>query len=194
MSVNEAAAESVNCAFVRMSTSVGLDKVIDMAQKLGMRPNVAGRQPVNDWDVLTFTLGVISITPLEMANIDGDDRGRRHPPRPGLRTKGGGSGRQGRVRRDRATRHPGAGPRRRQLRGEHPPRSPRRARVAPREAKGSRATTRSARRARTTTRSALRSSEGPPISCRSSGTESPSRTCPAPASGPGSRTRSGGTS
>jgi membrane peptidoglycan carboxypeptidase len=52
-----------------MSTSVGLDKVIDMAQKLGMRPNVAGRQPVNEWKVLTFTLGVISITPLEMANI-----------------------------------------------------------------------------------------------------------------------------
>jgi penicillin-binding protein 1A len=62
-------AESVNCAFVRLSTSVGMDKVIDMAQKLGMRPNVAGRQPVNEWKVLTFTLGVISITPLEMANI-----------------------------------------------------------------------------------------------------------------------------
>jgi membrane peptidoglycan carboxypeptidase len=52
-----------------MSTSVGMDKVIDMAQKMGMRPNVAGRQPVNEWKVLTFTLGVISITPLEMASI-----------------------------------------------------------------------------------------------------------------------------
>src|SRR5438093_4950953 len=69
MTVDKATADSVNCAFVRMSTGVGLDKVIDMAQKMGMRPNVAGRQPVNEWKVLTFTLGVISITPLEMANI-----------------------------------------------------------------------------------------------------------------------------
>src|SRR6266516_5367280 len=69
MTVDKATADSVNCAFVRMSTGVGLDKVIDMAQKLGMRPNVSGRQPVNEWKVLTFTLGVISITPVEMANI-----------------------------------------------------------------------------------------------------------------------------
>ena len=82
MSVDDATAESVNCAFVRLSTSVGLDKVIDMAQKLGMRSDVAGRQPVNDWDVLTFTLGVISITPLEMANIASTiaDGGIRHDP------------------------------------------------------------------------------------------------------------------
>jgi penicillin-binding protein 1A len=69
MTINQATAESVNCAFVRLSTSVGLDKVIDMAQKLGMRSVVPGRQPVNEWRVLTFTLGVISVTPLEMANI-----------------------------------------------------------------------------------------------------------------------------
>jgi penicillin-binding protein 1A len=69
MTVDKATADSVNCAFVRMSTGVGIDKVIDMAQKMGMRPNVSGRQPVNEWKVLTFTLGVISITPVEMANI-----------------------------------------------------------------------------------------------------------------------------
>jgi penicillin-binding protein 1A len=69
MTVQRATTGSVNCAFVRMSTSVGLEKVIDMAQKMGMRPNVVGRQPVSQWRVLTFTLGVISITPLEMANI-----------------------------------------------------------------------------------------------------------------------------
>jgi membrane peptidoglycan carboxypeptidase len=82
MNIDEATAESVNCAFVRMSTSVGMDKVIDMAQKLGMRPSVAGRQPVNDWRVLTFTLGVISITPLEMANITATiaDGGIHHDP------------------------------------------------------------------------------------------------------------------
>ena len=82
MSVDQATAESVNCAYVRLSTSVGLDKVIDMAQKLGMRPSVAGRQPVSDWDVLTFTLGVISITPLEMANMASTiaDGGIHHDP------------------------------------------------------------------------------------------------------------------
>jgi membrane peptidoglycan carboxypeptidase len=82
MSVDQATAESVNCAYVRLSTSVGLDKVIDMAQKLGMRPSVAGRQPVSEWDVLTFTLGVISITPLEMANMASTiaDGGIHHDP------------------------------------------------------------------------------------------------------------------
>src|SRR5262245_44709823 len=69
MTIDKATADSVNCAFVRLSTSVGLEKVIDLAQKMGMLPNVSGRQPVNEWRVLTFTLGVISITPLEMANI-----------------------------------------------------------------------------------------------------------------------------
>jgi membrane peptidoglycan carboxypeptidase len=82
MNVAQATAESVNCAFVRLSTSVGIDKVIDMAQKLGMRANVAGRQPVNEWKVLTFTLGVIAITPLEMANITATiaDDGIHHDP------------------------------------------------------------------------------------------------------------------
>jgi membrane peptidoglycan carboxypeptidase len=69
MTIDQATAQSVNCAYVRLSTSVGLDKVIDMAQKLGMRSAVPGRQPVNEWRVLTFTLGVVSVTPLEMANI-----------------------------------------------------------------------------------------------------------------------------
>ena len=68
--VREATTGSVNCAFVRMSTSVGLDKVADMATKLGMRPNVDGRQPYDEWSrVLTLTLGVISVTPVEMATI-----------------------------------------------------------------------------------------------------------------------------
>jgi membrane peptidoglycan carboxypeptidase len=68
-SLDQQTTGSVNCAFVRLSTSVGMEKVIEMAQKMGMRPVVAGRQPVNQWRVLTFTLGVVSITPLEMANI-----------------------------------------------------------------------------------------------------------------------------
>jgi membrane peptidoglycan carboxypeptidase len=82
MTVQDAATGSVNCAFVRMSTSVGMDKVVDMAQKLGMRATVAGRQPVNEWGVLTFTLGVISVTPLEMATIASTiaDGGVHHDP------------------------------------------------------------------------------------------------------------------
>jgi membrane peptidoglycan carboxypeptidase len=68
--IDEMTTGSVNCAFVRMSTGVGLDKVADMAQKMGMRSVVAGRQPTSQWSrFLTFTLGVVSITPLEMANI-----------------------------------------------------------------------------------------------------------------------------
>src|SRR5262249_55668238 len=69
MTIDQATAESVNCAFVRLSTSVGLDKVVDMAQKMGMRPLVAGRQPVNEWRVRPFPPGGISVTPPAMANI-----------------------------------------------------------------------------------------------------------------------------
>jgi penicillin-binding protein 1A len=68
--VRAATTGSVNCAFVNMSTSVGLAKVAEMATKLGMRPNVDGRQPYDEWSrVLTLTLGVISVTPVEMATI-----------------------------------------------------------------------------------------------------------------------------
>jgi penicillin-binding protein 2D len=68
--IQSATTGSVNCAFVRMATGVGMDKVAEMAQKMGMRGVVAGRQPVEQWArFLTFPLGVVSITPLEMANI-----------------------------------------------------------------------------------------------------------------------------
>jgi membrane peptidoglycan carboxypeptidase len=82
MTVQAATTGSVNCAFVRMSTSVGMEKVIAMAQALGMRPTVGGRQPVNEWRVLTFTLGVISVTPLEMATVAATiaDGGLHHDP------------------------------------------------------------------------------------------------------------------
>ncbi len=122
MTIQAAATDSVNCAFVRMSTSVGMEKVIDTAQKMGMRPNVAGRQPVNEWRVLTFTLGVISITPLEMASIASTIGGGWRPSRPRVRAEGGRARRQDRVRRDGPARHPGPRPRRRRLRGQHPAR------------------------------------------------------------------------
>ena len=87
MDVDQATAESVNCAFVRLSTSVGIDKVIDMAQKLGMRPNVGGRQPVT-----SGRSHVHARRHLDHAARDGehhrDHRRRRRPPRPGVRVEG----------------------------------------------------------------------------------------------------------
>lgn len=70
VTVQEATTESVNCAYVRLATSVGMDKVVQMAQLMGVRPTVSGRQPANQWArALTFPLGVISVTPVEMANV-----------------------------------------------------------------------------------------------------------------------------
>jgi len=70
MTVQEATTESVNCAYVRLSTSVGMDKVVQMAQQMGVRSDVTGRQPATQWArALTFPLGVVSVTPVEMANV-----------------------------------------------------------------------------------------------------------------------------
>ena len=134
-----------------------------MAQKMGMRPNVAGRQPVNE-EVLTFTLGVISITPLEMANIGSTIAGGgiHHDPIFVQKVVGA----DGKVVFDETGR-----PGERVLdpdvvRGEHPPRPARSRRHRRRQ--GDPGPWRSGRRARTTTRSAPRSSRGRPTSCRSS--------------------------
>lgn len=82
MTLQQATTGSVNCAFVRAAASVGLDKVADMATKLGMRANVEGRQPFDQWAVPTITLGVISVTPVEMATIAATiaNGGERHDP------------------------------------------------------------------------------------------------------------------
>ena len=65
---------SVNCAFVRMATSVGYDKVIDMAVKMGLRPVESPEDPrplTSEWgSILTLTLGVVEATPLEMVTVD----------------------------------------------------------------------------------------------------------------------------
>ena len=80
--LQDATTGSVNCAFVRAAASVGLGKVADMATKLGMRQDVDGRQPFDDWAVPTITLGVISVTPLEMATVAATiaNGGERHDP------------------------------------------------------------------------------------------------------------------
>jgi membrane peptidoglycan carboxypeptidase len=70
VTVQDATTESVNCAYVRLSTSVGMEKVVQMAQQMGVRPNVSGRQQATQWArALTFPLGVVSVTPVEMANV-----------------------------------------------------------------------------------------------------------------------------
>jgi len=66
MTVRAATANSVNCAFVRLSTSVGLPKVIEMAHKLGVRTD----DPDQLRPFLTLTLGVIESTALEMVTVD----------------------------------------------------------------------------------------------------------------------------
>ncbi len=82
LSLRQATTGSVNCAFVNASGSVGLDKVADMATKLGMRPNVDGRQLFENWAVPTLTLGVISVRPIEMATVAATlaAGGERHDP------------------------------------------------------------------------------------------------------------------
>jgi membrane peptidoglycan carboxypeptidase len=67
-------AGSVNCAFVRLATSVGYDKVIEMATNLGLRPVDDPEDPrplTSDWgSILTLTLGTVETTPLEMVTVD----------------------------------------------------------------------------------------------------------------------------
>jgi membrane peptidoglycan carboxypeptidase len=68
--VQDATTESVNCAYVRLSTSVGMEKVVQMARQMGVRSDVTGRQPATQWArALTFPLGVVSVTPVEMATV-----------------------------------------------------------------------------------------------------------------------------
>ncbi len=62
MTLRSATAHSVNCAFARLELGVGLDKVIDTAEKMGITQKTL--KPI-----LTLTLGTIESTPLEMATV-----------------------------------------------------------------------------------------------------------------------------
>ena len=55
-------ADSVNCAFVRLSTSVGQDRVMEMAHKMGITQQRL-------FPHLTLSIGDIEATPLEMATV-----------------------------------------------------------------------------------------------------------------------------
>jgi penicillin-binding protein 1A len=81
--VREATAASINTVFVQLEQDAGITNVANMAKKLGVggawySPTVQG---------LTYTLGVLSIAPLDMASAYGvfANRGLRAPATPILR-------------------------------------------------------------------------------------------------------------
>jgi len=60
MTLTQATTKSVNCAYARLGVMVGLDKVVDMAVKLGLPRNRLDAYP-------SISLGAEEATPLEMA-------------------------------------------------------------------------------------------------------------------------------
>jgi len=63
MSLLDATANSVNCAYIRLGVDVGLPKVVDMAHRLGIPAGVKlGSTP-------SVSLGTYEVTPLEMASV-----------------------------------------------------------------------------------------------------------------------------
>ena len=90
----------MNCAFVRLATSVGYDKVIAMAHAMGVTKD-------NLLDILNLTLGYPGAEHRDHGVGDGHHRQRRHVPRAVRDPEGRRARRQGRVRRER-TRDPGA--------------------------------------------------------------------------------------
>ncbi len=60
MSLTDATAKSVNCAYARLGLEVGLDKVVDMANRLALKKQKPQAYP-------SISLGAQETTPLEMA-------------------------------------------------------------------------------------------------------------------------------
>lgn len=60
MSLADATARSVNCAYVRLGQAVGLDEVVDTAHAMGIRTAL-------DPDVFSLPLGSMEVSPLDMA-------------------------------------------------------------------------------------------------------------------------------
>ncbi len=65
MDLWEATAGSVNCAFVRLSTSVGQARLIKLAHQMG----IAQTRPAPTDQFLTLSIGTVEATPLEMATV-----------------------------------------------------------------------------------------------------------------------------
>jgi len=78
MTMAAATAGSVNCAFERMAATIGFNKVIEMAKRLGLGQNP--RYPIEN--VATLPIGVEEATPLEMASAYATvaNDGIYHPP------------------------------------------------------------------------------------------------------------------
>ena len=73
-SLSSMIASSINCAFVRLGLIVGLDKVVDVAHRMGV---------TSDLDpVPSISLGAEEVSPLDMASAYGvlADNGVRHAP------------------------------------------------------------------------------------------------------------------
>jgi penicillin-binding protein 1A len=63
MSLLDATANSVNCAYIRLGVDVGLPKVVDMAHRLGIPATVKlGTTP-------SLSIGSYEVTPLQMASV-----------------------------------------------------------------------------------------------------------------------------
>ncbi len=67
MDLWEATAGSVNCAFVRLSTSVGQARLIKLAHDMGIEQ----ARPAPTDQFLTLSIGTVEATPLEMATVMG---------------------------------------------------------------------------------------------------------------------------
>ncbi len=99
MTMSQALAESPNTAFVALEDQVGLDKVTDMAVKLGLRGYLLDAGAVDrafagtgtDYaaqvvaqNIASFTLGVSPVSPVELSNVGAtlDSNGLWCPPTP----------------------------------------------------------------------------------------------------------------
>ncbi|HEX6312049.1 MAG TPA: transglycosylase domain-containing protein, partial [Acidimicrobiia bacterium] len=72
MTIRRATTGSVNCAFGRIASSVGYDKVIETAHRLGIRQELGRYGEDGNWypaHTPVLTLGVWEATPLEMATV-----------------------------------------------------------------------------------------------------------------------------
>jgi membrane peptidoglycan carboxypeptidase len=85
-SLVQATANSVNCAYIRLGHEVGLPKVIDMAQSLGISPaevphTATGGRPGYD-DIPSVVIGSAAVEPIEMAGAYAAvaDQGMFHAP------------------------------------------------------------------------------------------------------------------
>jgi penicillin-binding protein 1A len=65
LTVADATAESLNCAFVRLSTSVGQSKLIALSHAMGLRQ----ARPAPTDQFLTLSIGTVEATPQDMATV-----------------------------------------------------------------------------------------------------------------------------